>query len=353
MAIGVETADCVPVLLVDPLTPAVGAVHSGWRSTVKRIVQGEPDLGDWGLQLNHYRQLLESKGFPVDRMVLQAIVRDGGTYLAKKRGLARNIYLIDVPRQDDDGVTAYFAGKRDALKAALETNTIPPLCSNDERWQDRKCAEFCRVAEFCDRYDAYSAFLDQVTADANLKAQFVRYPAAITTMIAYNNAIAPFTDKNVRIAFSQAFDREGWVKDVLKGLGSPTLTWIPKGFPGYDPNEDRFKYDPAKAKQVLADAGYTVGADGILAKGGKQFPITLTFSDTPRNRTRNEWLAAKYKEILGVDLKLNPVLIFWLLYEKIGKSITNANKSQTCVSSSALIRITALDGKFNCLFCSI
>lgn len=39
MAIGVETADCVPVLLVDPLTPAVGAVHAGWRSTVKRIVQ--------------------------------------------------------------------------------------------------------------------------------------------------------------------------------------------------------------------------------------------------------------------------------------------------------------------------
>jgi purine-nucleoside/S-methyl-5'-thioadenosine phosphorylase / adenosine deaminase len=39
IAIGVETADCVPVLLVDPLTPAVGAVHAGWRSTVKRIVQ--------------------------------------------------------------------------------------------------------------------------------------------------------------------------------------------------------------------------------------------------------------------------------------------------------------------------
>jgi purine-nucleoside/S-methyl-5'-thioadenosine phosphorylase / adenosine deaminase len=39
MAIGVETADCVPVLLVDPVTPAVGAVHAGWRSTVKKIVQ--------------------------------------------------------------------------------------------------------------------------------------------------------------------------------------------------------------------------------------------------------------------------------------------------------------------------
>jgi YfiH family protein len=39
IAIGVETADCVPVLLVDPLTPAVGAVHAGWRSTVKKIVR--------------------------------------------------------------------------------------------------------------------------------------------------------------------------------------------------------------------------------------------------------------------------------------------------------------------------
>jgi YfiH family protein len=39
IAIGVETADCVPVLLFDPAKPAVGAVHAGWRSTVKKIVQ--------------------------------------------------------------------------------------------------------------------------------------------------------------------------------------------------------------------------------------------------------------------------------------------------------------------------
>jgi YfiH family protein len=39
LAVGVETADCVPVLLVDPATPAIAAVHAGWRSTVKKIVQ--------------------------------------------------------------------------------------------------------------------------------------------------------------------------------------------------------------------------------------------------------------------------------------------------------------------------
>jgi len=39
IAIGVETADCVPILLYAPEVRAVGAVHAGWRSTVQKIVQ--------------------------------------------------------------------------------------------------------------------------------------------------------------------------------------------------------------------------------------------------------------------------------------------------------------------------
>ncbi len=39
IAIGVETADCVPILLYDPGAGAIAAVHAGWKSTLKRIVQ--------------------------------------------------------------------------------------------------------------------------------------------------------------------------------------------------------------------------------------------------------------------------------------------------------------------------
>ncbi len=38
-------------------------------------------------------------------------------------------------------------------------------------------------------------------------------------------------------------------------------------------------------------------------------PIILTFSDTPRNRTRNEWLGARFKEVFGdeLEVELKPV----------------------------------------------
>lgn len=42
--LAIQTADCLPVLLVDPEHKAVGVFHAGWRGTVKRIV--EKGLGE-------------------------------------------------------------------------------------------------------------------------------------------------------------------------------------------------------------------------------------------------------------------------------------------------------------------
>src|SRR5579872_5722233 len=37
--LGIQTADCLPVILVDPKRRAVGVFHAGWRGTVQRIVE--------------------------------------------------------------------------------------------------------------------------------------------------------------------------------------------------------------------------------------------------------------------------------------------------------------------------
>jgi oligopeptide transport system substrate-binding protein len=141
--------------------------------------------------------------------------------------------------------------------------------------------------------------LGVVQADATLSKEAMIYPGSCTFAFMFHQLKEPFTDQKVREAFAYGLNRDAWVKDVQKGLGSPTLTWIPKGFPGYDAAENRWGFDKAKAMEALAASTY--GSVDKLPE------ITLTFSDTPRNRTRNEWLAANYKETLGVDLKLNPV----------------------------------------------
>ena len=153
-----------------------------------------------------------------------------------------------------------------------------------------------------DEFDIITAGAEDfpvIKADPVLNEELRVYPGSCTYAIMFHQLKEPFTDQKVREAFAYALNREGWVNDVLKGLGSPTLTWIPPGFPGYDAEEDRYAFDPEKAKQALAESSY--GSAEALP------PIELTFSDTPRNRTRFEWLANQWKEVLGVETTLNPV----------------------------------------------
>jgi oligopeptide transport system substrate-binding protein len=141
--------------------------------------------------------------------------------------------------------------------------------------------------------------LGTVQSDPTLNADAHIYPGSCTFAMMFHQQKEPFTDPKVREAFTRAIDREAWVSDVLQGLGAPTLTWIPPGFPGYDAEEDRWGYDPEAARQALADSSYG-GPEGLPQ-------IVNTFGDSPRNRTRNEWLAAKWKEVLDVDVRLDPV----------------------------------------------
>ena len=134
--------------------------------------------------------------------------------------------------------------------------------------------------------------------DPELSKEYVVYPGSCTFAVMFHQQKPPFDDQKVREAFAYAIDRDAWVNDVLKGLGSPTLTWIPKGFPGYDPNETRWAFDRGSCQE---------GAVRVQSTANNMPEITLTFSDTPRNRTRWEWLANQWKTVLGVDAKLNPV----------------------------------------------
>ena len=107
------------------------------------------DDAEW--QLNDYRLHFEERGFPVDRLQIEAIVRDGETQAARTRGVLEPMYLIPVRTLPDDMVRAYFTNKREALLSALESGRLPPECTDDECWDGRRCRYYCDVWAFCPR----------------------------------------------------------------------------------------------------------------------------------------------------------------------------------------------------------
>ncbi len=126
----------------------------------------------------------------------------------------------------------------------------------------------------------------------------VAYPLAGTIGLQFNLTMEPWTDQKVREAFSYAFDRETYCTEIRNGDCSPTLTWIPEGVPGHI-TVDQFGFDPEAAVAALAESSY--GSAEALPE------IKLYYnSDDPANTERMEWVAGQYRDILGIEITLEP-----------------------------------------------
>ena len=110
---------------------------------------GVREILDWAIQLNYYRRLLEKEGYPVKRMVIQALCRDSNLKTAVERGITEKSYLIEISKISDYWLQKYFSKKATMLKEAMETRELPPICTPRERWNDRKCLDYCAARENC------------------------------------------------------------------------------------------------------------------------------------------------------------------------------------------------------------
>ncbi len=114
-----------------------------WRT------DGIRELFEWSIQLNYYRMLLEQQGFQVEGMEIQAMCRDYSLRIAAERNITKPIYLIPIHRISDHWLKLYMETKAQRLKEAIAQRNLPPVCNARERWNDRKCRDYCPVAAFC------------------------------------------------------------------------------------------------------------------------------------------------------------------------------------------------------------
>jgi peptide/nickel transport system substrate-binding protein len=85
--------------------------------------------------------------------------------------------------------------------------------------------------------------------------------------------VPALADARVRQALNYAFDTASIVKIAKKGLGTPTSQHFTSDSGAFVPGLDQtYKYDPAKAKALLAEAGYANGFDVVMPDISSLFP---------------------------------------------------------------------------------
>ncbi|WP_274652063.1 ABC transporter substrate-binding protein [Paenibacillus humicola] len=119
----------------------------------------------------------------------------------------------------------------------------------------------------------------------------VTSPWIRTFYISLNTSEEHLAKKEVRQAMNYAIDVKSIIDSVLGGKASRVSTLIPKQNFGYDANIAPYDYDPAKAKQLLADAGYPNG-----------FTISMDADNT--NASYVQIIAAQLGQV-GIKVNVN------------------------------------------------
>lgn len=108
-----------------------------------------------------------------------------------------------------------------------------------------------------------------------------------------------FGDVRARRALSMAIDRAGIAAGLLRTPDAAATQLFPPSLSGWhDPSLPPLAHDPQAARRLLAEAGWQPGADGVLARDGRAFRVTLrTFPDRPEQPVLATAIQAQLKEV--------------------------------------------------------
>ena len=95
------------------------------------------------------------------------------------------------------------------------------------------------------------------------KGMIVEHPMIQTSYVTMNVRIPPFDNVLVRKAVNMAINKDRIVR-LINNRAIPATQPLPPNMPGHDASFTGYAYDPAKAKELLAEAGYPDGFETEL-----------------------------------------------------------------------------------------
>jgi peptide/nickel transport system substrate-binding protein/oligopeptide transport system substrate-binding protein len=145
------------------------------------------------------------------------------------------------------------------------------LARNEEYWGQKPAAESLRIRiipEALTQAAEYEAgqlsvveipFGESRRWEAEHGAEILRRPAIRDAYIAINTTRGPLKDVRVRRALNHAVDMPTILRTVIGGRGIQAAGALPPGILGHDSTRAPYAHDPARARQLLAEAGYAEG----------------------------------------------------------------------------------------------
>jgi peptide/nickel transport system substrate-binding protein len=131
------------------------------------------------------------------------------------------------------------------------------------------------------------------------------YPFTRFTDIGFNLARPQLRDVRVRRALAYATDREQLIGHVTHGVNLPANGDQPSFFWAHDDSVANYSYNPKLADQLLDQAGWQLGADGIRHKNGKPLNLVMVgFSGSSTTTMAEQWIKAQWRQVgVGVTVQ--------------------------------------------------
>ncbi len=122
----------------------------------------------------------------------------------------------------------------------------------------------------------------------------------------------PFKDKKVRQAVNHAIDREKIVREAFNGFAVSSHSVVSPLHFGYENRVTRYPYDPARARQLLAEAGYPTGFDTDYYAINNESAAESILEDLKAVgiRAKPKWMMGKWDQLYEKFLKGKTPLVF-------------------------------------------
>jgi peptide/nickel transport system substrate-binding protein len=196
------------------------------------------------------------------------------------------------------------------------TNQYISLIRNDEYWEGRPHLPRIVYRVIPDptvsRLEFQTGGFDYSGLDPYEVARFLkdprytifRGPSNSYNYIGWNLKNPLFADRRVRTALACAVDVEAIIKHVMYGNAKPATGPFTPVTPWFNPKIEPIPYDPGRAKQLLAEAGWKPGPTGILEKDGKRFHFTLITNSGVPVRKDIAVLTQQYLRQIGIEVEV-------------------------------------------------